>query len=363
MLILPDGSIKHATLEAGGEVIDKVVGEWVDTLEPGAERDLSARIRMCANVSHIVERLIAPLMHELLTAQLDLPEEYTGWRWGLATLVVSGSLSHIACHGWRPYLYDEDSEQIHAAMPLKYAPSARQLLAAKERSRTPRSTMRLLSLADPLTPAKLPALPCSLLEQELLGEMSDDKLLLRGSGATRAALLDNLADADVVHLACHGRVGHGLEGSRLELADGSMGFKELWGGGSLSHVSLAVLSACSSGRQDRRVPEETMDVGSLLLALGAPAIVASLWPVDDLAAALFIDQMFRLWWQGQLSAAAAVCASGHWLKELTNRDLLTIAEAQPRWMPHVRHYVRGLSLEVKRFAEPYYWAAFAYFGV
>jgi hypothetical protein len=361
VLVLPDGAIKPFAFEPGSEHIDALVRDWLKVIEPTSKVDVLTRMRTLAVVGHLAEEYFAPQMKDLLTSQLNLPKEDTGWKWGPATLIVSGSLSQLPFHAWSPYLADKKTGELVSVMPLKYAPSARQVLVAQQTSRRLPTTMRLLSLADP-TREGLPALPCSRIEQDVIGEISEDNQLFRGPGATRVALLNNLPQCDVLHLACHGSISQGVIGSQLELADGPMGFNELWGTGSLSHLSLAVLSACRSGQQDPQAPEETLDVGSLLLELGAPAVVSTLWPVDDLAAALFISQMFRFWWHDGLLVPAAVTATGLWLKELTNRDLLDWAEADPRWMPHVRRYVHGLPEHLKRFDEPYYWAAFAYSG-
>ncbi len=46
----------------------------------------------------------------------------------------------------------------------------------------------------------------------------------------------------------------------------------------------------------------------------------------------------------------------------TVADLQLIGSSDPRWEPAVRRYTRFLSPAMKRFGEPYYWAAFAYAG-
>jgi CHAT domain-containing protein len=103
-----------------------------------------------------------------------------------------------------------------------------------------------------------------------------------------------------------------------------------------------VVSACWNGQADWFNPEESTDIGSLLLAAGARAVVANLWPVDDLAAALFVSSLFWYWdWGAEL-------------KEL--------ARQQPYWQPHIHRYTRFMPEDMKRFGEPYYWAAFGYSG-
>ena len=131
----------------------------------------------------------------------------------------------------------------------------------------------------------------------------------------------------------------------------------------LDNVALAVLSACWSGQADWFNPEESTDIGSLLLAAGARAVVANLWPVDDLAAALFVSGLFRYWdWGAGLPLPAAADAARRWVKEITVAQLHDLAGAEPHWQPHIHRYTRFMPAEMKRFGEPYYWAAFGYSG-
>ncbi|NCT89701.1 CHAT domain-containing protein [Cellulomonas sp. APG4] len=102
------------------------------------------------------------------------------------------------------------------------------------------------------------------------------------SGAARAAL----ATASVVHLAAHGR--HEVDNplfSSLRLADGPLFAHELEG--LRLPRSVVVLSACEVGRSSERPGGEVLGLASVLLRLGARAVVAALAPLrDDTAAAL-----------------------------------------------------------------------------
>ena len=182
--------------------------------------------------------------------------------------------------------------------------------------------------------------------------------------ATRAALLANLADFEVVHLACHGTVSTAAPGgARLELADGPLGVNDVVSVSALDHVALIVLSACKSGQPDQFIPEESLDMGSVLLAAGARAVVANLWAVDDLAAALFVSRLFRLWdWGAGLDLRAAVPGARLWLRDCTAGQLRGMGRADPAWLPHVNRYAGQLPGDRQPFSEPYFWAAFACSG-
>lgn len=105
-----------------------------------------------------------------------------------------------------------------------------------------------------------------------------------GARATSAAATTALATADVVHLATHGY--HEADNplfSWLRMADGPLYAHEL------EQVrlpgSVVVLSACEVGRVTPLLGGEALGLASVLLRLGASAVVAALAPLrEDLAA-------------------------------------------------------------------------------
>lgn len=105
-----------------------------------------------------------------------------------------------------------------------------------------------------------------------------------GVSATSGAAREALATASVVHLAAHGR--HEVDNplfSSLRLADGPLYAHELEG--LRLPGSVVVLSACEVGRSSERPGGEVLGLASVLLRLGARAVVAALAPLRDDAAA------------------------------------------------------------------------------
>jgi CHAT domain-containing protein len=68
------------------------------------------------------------------------------------------------------------------------------------------------------------------------------------------------------------------------------------------------------------------------LYAGARAVIASLWSVDDLATARFMERFYSGLWRDKLSPDAALASAQHWIAH------------QPGW------------------ESPYYWAAFTLTG-
>ncbi len=140
-------------------------------------------------------------------------------------------------------------------------------------------------------------------------------------------------DADLLHVAAHAKVDDNNswqsaivfgpeEADRLRAAD----LAEM----TLS-AHLVVLSSCSSARGRILSGEGVLGLASAFIAAGVPAVVASLWPVDDLATARFM-KLFYAHLAAGLNAATA----------------LQKARIDFRAEPEVAH--------------PFYWAGFILIG-
>lgn len=185
---------------------DPVLYIWTSKYDTGIALVL-ADGRVNGRICHVLEMYFVPAMSELLTEPWQQPSGPDAWRWGPVTLIVSGLLSYLPVHAWPPVVADADSGAARLVMPLTYAPSARQAQTARRAPRPAGSSRRLLSLADPeIGQPGFAPLPCARLEAAAIAGRSPDSLLIQGAAATRAALLANLPDFEVVHLACHGTV-------------------------------------------------------------------------------------------------------------------------------------------------------------
>jgi len=186
---------------------------------------------------------------------------------------------------------------------------------------------------------------------------------LEGSAATVEAVMETAPGCHYLHLACHGsydwwnpmRSGLTLAvGQRLTL---SQLIAEL----DLSTSRLVTLSACETGMTNiRPSPDEYLGLPAGLLQAGTPAVIGTLWPVDDLATALLLERFYRnlLGHDGNppLPAASALRAAQCWLRDVTAAALRdetggdaadALAQAQANDTP---------------FSHPYYWATFTFSG-
>ncbi|WP_407318980.1 CHAT domain-containing protein [Isoptericola halotolerans] len=146
-------------------------------------------------------------------------------------------------------------------------------------------------------------------ESGLVAGEWDDALLLAGAEATCAATTAALPGAAVVHVAAHGV--HEPDNplfSCVRLADGPLYAHEL-DGVDLSGV-VVVLSACEVGRASVRLGGEPLGMTSVLLRLGARAVVAAVAPLRDDVAARVMPRLHVALREGQDPAVALALAVG-----------------------------------------------------
>jgi CHAT domain-containing protein len=122
--------------------------------------------------------------------------------------------------------------------------------------------------------------------------------------------------------------------------------------------------------------DEYLGLTAGFLFAGAPAVVSTLWPVDDLATMFLMERFYQLHLHQRMSAAGALRRAQWWLRQLTAESVCrrltaelkrfaTSAKDSPQ-EEIVRSAQRTMSgLEPKRrpFDDPYYWAAFTMNGV
>ncbi len=228
-------------------------------------------------------------------------------------------------------------------------------------------------------------------------EVTEDALL---SAAASAA-------ADVLHYSGHGEYNwDDPERSGLRLrpptadddgpvlmpegqAEGVLSLADIREQLRLEKTRLVSLSACETGLTNIEPGQADEYVGlpaGFLLA-GAPAVVASLWRVDDLSTTLLMERFYRLYLHGDpaegdprpLPIAGALAEAQRWLRALGKAEAIAeVCRLQEMWRrQRGQNYGRALRqywrLEGARFhiedgdedppfAHPYHWAAFQAVG-
>jgi CHAT domain-containing protein len=136
-------------------------------------------------------------------------------------------------------------------------------------------------VAEPNLEGSIP-LPNATAETEMIKEkMARKPALSNNLGATSPLhltnILEEMEDASVIHLACHGR-----QDPEEPLASGFMLQDGLL---TVSHViqlklqkaRFAFLAACESASGDREQPDEAIHLGAAMLFMGVKSVVGTLW--------------------------------------------------------------------------------------
>jgi len=126
-------------------------------------------------------------------------------------------------------------------------------------------------------------------QPELPGAASDAAALsdsaLIDEQATSGHVLSALKKATWAHFACHAIIDPASQAdSGLRLHDRVLRLREI-GGLRLREAELAYLSACSTANHGTRYADEVLHLGSAFHLAGFRHVIASLWPLDDVAAA------------------------------------------------------------------------------
>lgn len=220
-----------------------------------------------------------------------------------------------------------------------------------ERSRTLAGLPTVLALGNPELGDPARALPFAAEEARHIGRLfpPPNNTVLIGAEASKVNLLQRWGQHRVVHIAAHAQLGEQQAEILLSPAgSGILGIDELFdlapaGDG----TALMVLSACQTavdpglnqllwrGARGADLPAgpPIASAAHSLLLLGVPSVVASLWKVDDRATALLMR---------------------HYYTRLRGGD---------GYYASLRRAQLALAGRDDHLAQPYYWAAFQFFGL
>jgi CHAT domain-containing protein len=163
---------------------------------------------------------------------------------------------------------------------------------------------------------------------------------LSGEQATKQALLKALGDFEIAHLATHSFINeeNPLRSSIVLAGSDNPEQNDLQSyeifGLSLPRTRLVILSSCRSAAN---APARHNSLGGLAQAFfcaGVPAVIGSLWEVDDASTAKLMTAFHHAYRNGQLSSSQA----------LRQAQLTLLRSDNQRWQ------------------HPFYWAAFLLAG-
>jgi CHAT domain-containing protein len=253
-----------------------------------------------------------------LTALHQMLLEPVESRIGLRGIVVvpHDILHYVPFHA----LFDGSAYTIERR-EVSYAPSASVLEQCLRTHRRPFDRALFVGVPD----EEIPRVRDEVLA---LSKLFQDPTTLIGEAATRAAVRDGAKDADLLHLACHGkfRPDNPLF-SALRLGDGWLTVREAY---DLDlHGRLVTLSACETGLSSLGPGDELTGLVRGFFSAGCPTLLVSLWAVDDDSTRDLMQEFYTRLRDGESPVAA-------------------LRAAQRTALETYQH--------------PYFWAPFAVFG-
>jgi CHAT domain-containing protein len=158
--------------------------------------------------------------------------------------------------------------------PVTVSPSAVLWLRSTRRDR--RSSGRTVVISGP-------GLPGATSEARAVATLYPTAELIEGSAATAGAVLRAMQGADLVHLACHGRLrSDNPLFSSLSLGDGPLTVYDLeQQSAPPRHI---VLAGCNTAIAHTVAADEVIGAAAALLTVGTSTLVASVLAIPDLAA-------------------------------------------------------------------------------
>ena len=304
-----------------------------------------------------------PILYSRLMKSLNNRLVERGYR--RATLIPGGLLGVLPLHVAGP----ED-------IIFGIAPSAKFLANAQQKIRKQSSPApSLAAIGNPLP--NITPLPQARLEVEQISRYLpvEEQDILLETEATLAKVLEALAGKSYLHFSCHGMfdISDPLKSGLLLSGDDRLTLRDLLDGkANLSAARIAVLSACQTGVSDiQHTPDEVIGITAGFLQAGVPAVIGTLWSVDNRSTAMLMDLFYHYLLEEELPPPEALLRAQ---KELSR----TTIEALPEKYRSVHHNDAtaraskgGLTRAPKTadasskkypYRHPYYWAAFFFTG-
>ncbi|MDX3586621.1 CHAT domain-containing protein [Streptomyces europaeiscabiei] len=251
---------------------------------------------------------------------------------------------------------------------ISYTPNARSLTSARASARKP--VERLTVVVDP--EGRRPLRSAEGEAHAAAAAFPGRTAVLRGPAAHAEAARKALADTDAVHFACHGQANllTPLDSSLLLAGSDELRLRDLL---TLRlRIRLAVLSACESYLPGTVLPDEVVSLPGGLLQAGVAGVVAAMWSLPDVQAALLMIDFYRRWRTEEQHPATALRDAQVWLRDVPNGEKFTFLQdslaAGKAWLPD-DETIEGLMLALefqeedgRSFADLHSWAGFGYFG-
>jgi CHAT domain-containing protein len=277
--VVTGSELQVMSLPLPADAIEQMVRQLrfqIDTLRHGSEHLQRQLPRLAERANHYLRELHAALVAPL--ASLCMGKRLV--------VVPHGALHYVPFHA----LHDGQHHLIETT-EVCVTPSAGVLLHCLQGARRRPEKVALFGAPDASTP---------MLAHEIatLAALMPAAQVRIGEAATVAEVRALAPSVDLLHLACHGhfRPDNPMF-SALQLADGRLTARDAYD--LRLHCALVTLSACETGINAVTPGDELLGLVRGFLAGGAPALLVSLWPVDDAVTVRFMERFYAAWLGGE----------------------------------------------------------------
>jgi CHAT domain-containing protein/ATP/maltotriose-dependent transcriptional regulator MalT len=307
-VVQPDGQIRFHQTALGSKA--QSIASIVEASR--SRLGVRSKIRINAVAANPSETSFATgdlrTLHQTLIAPIvaDLPTDPNA----PVIIVPQGSLFLV------PFVALEDAQGklLLEQHTITVAPSLQAISLTEQLQRQrPSSTGAKVVVGNPTMPKlenfELNPLPGSEREANQVAKTLSTQALI-GDRATKAAVVQQMGNAPVIHLATHGLLDtiRGDVPGAIALAP-SAGQDGFLTAGEISSMrlkaDLVVLSACSTGKGDI-TGDGVIGLSRSLFLAGVPSVVVSLWDVDDASTELLMTEFYRNWQDRKLDKAQAL---------------------------------------------------------
>lgn len=128
-----------------------------------------------------------------------------------------------------------------------------------------------------------------------ISEIYPKAKLFNGQSASKFSLMKHLSAAHWVHLGCHAITDwkNPLDSCLMMADDEKLKVRDILEQDQMPHSATIVLSACESGGIPEDPSGEYVGLPGAFLSLGAVRVIASLWPVHDIATAWLMKRFYQ----------------------------------------------------------------------
>ncbi len=268
---------------------------------------LAQRLRGELRTGRVGRGSAAVLLDDLLLQPIE-PALPAGAR---LVLAPDGPLSGLPFAALR----DRQGRYLIARHALLLAPSLSYFVASRRSHRSVadrsagggstsgRAPLRVLAVGDPaFDPAvfgDLPRLPGAAAEAAAVARLLPGSVALVGAQASAANLLAAVDRFPILHFAGHAiaNPAEPLLSYLLLASDAPGGASVLYARDVLDYrfdrTRLALLAACRTADDQSTSGQGVMGLASVFLAAGVPAVIATLWDVEDPSSGALLDRFYR----------------------------------------------------------------------